>query len=299
MQNEKLNNKDYSASLKKELNELSAKPIPPIDSTPDNPSWNSWAAFGVWIASVLFIVVLGNLFVLPYLMSQSLDFTNQAAIVEFAKNDPTAVLLQVVATIPAHLLTLALCWALITRFNKSPFWKTLGWQSGGFVWWHYAVILAGISAVAYTVSYFVPEQDNEVLRMLRTSHAVVYAFAFLATFTAPLVEEVVYRGILYPAFQRSFGIAPAVFFVTLVFAAVHFYQYWGSPSTLFLICFLSLVLTLVRVRAKNLLPCFILHTLINGIQSILLVIQTFLPAEATGAPNQIGSAVQFFNHIFC
>lgn len=276
----------------------SNKHLETINPTPDNPSWNSWAAFGIWIASVLFIVVLGNLFVLPYLMSQSLDFTNQAAIVEFAENDPTAVLLQVAATIPAHLLTLALSWALITRFNKFSFWKTLGWQTGGFVWWHYALILLGIFTVSYTVSYFVPEQDNQVLRILRTSHAVVYVFAFLATFTAPLVEEVVYRGILYPAFQRSFGVAPAVFFVTLVFAAVHFYQYWGSPSTLFLICFLSLVLTLVRVRAGNLLPCFILHTLINGLQSIVLVAQTFLPVESVQTIGQSSLAIKFFVRFF-
>ena len=142
--------------------------------------------------------------------------------------------------------------------------------------------------------------SDQMARMMQSSRAAVLVIAFLATFTAPLTEEVVYRGILYSAFQRSLGVAPAVFFVTLIFAGVHFYEYWGSPSTILLICFLSLVLTLVRVRAKSLLPCFILHTLINGTQSLLSILQTFvLPhlERAQDAP-QNASALHFFNSLF-
>jgi len=247
--------------------------------TPDNPPWNSWAAFGVWLASVVFLIVLGNLFLLPYLLKQNLEFTNQQALIEFTKSDPTAVLLQLAATIPAHLLTLLLAWMVVTRFNKFSFRQTLGWGKGGFMWWHYPLILIGIFAVSAIVSYFVPEHDNDMMRMLRSSRAAVFIVAFLATFTAPLVEEVIYRGILYSAFQRTFGVAPAVFIVTLIFAAVHFYQYWGSPATIFLICFLSLILTLVRVRAKSLLPCIILHTAINGIQSVYLILEPYLGVD--------------------
>ena len=276
MQNQEQNNNDYSAPLVKQLNELSDEPpVAAHQPTPDNPPWNSWAALGVWVASIAFIVVLSNIFLLPYLLKQKLDFTNQNALYEFAKNDPTAILLQVVATIPAHLLTLLLAWLVVTRLRKFSFRKTLGWSQGGFLWWHYLVVLLGIFAVSLAVSRLVPEGDNEMLRIIHSSQAAVLVVAFLATFTAPIVEEVVYRGILYSAFQRSFGVAPAVLVVTAVFASVHFVQYWGSPATIFLICFLSLILTSVRVFSKNLLPCIILHTAINGIQSIGLILQSF------------------------
>lgn len=250
-----------------------------IKPTPNDPPWNSWAAIGVWLASVAFLLILGNLLLIPYLLKQHIDLTNQEALIEFAKSDPTAILLQVVATIPAHVLTLVVAWLVVTRLRKFSFRQTLGWQSGGFAWWYYLAIIAVIFAVSAVVSYFVPEQDNEMARILRSSHAAVFAVAFLATFTAPLVEEVIYRGILYSAFQKSFGVAPAVFIVTLIFAAVHFYQYWGSPSTIILITFLSLILTLVRVRSKNLLPCIILHTAINGLQSLMLILQLYVNAD--------------------
>ena len=63
----------------------------------------------------------------------------------------------------------------------------------------------------------------------------LYTVAFLAVFTAPFVEEVIYRGILYSALQRTTGTVLAVVIVTLLFAAVHVPQYWGSPSTIMLL----------------------------------------------------------------
>ena len=298
MQNEEINNADYSAPLIRELNELSETPPAPIVPMPDNPPWNSGTAIGVWVASFIFIAVVPLFFILPYAVANNVNFADTQALTKFLLDNPTAVLLQVLATIPAHVFTVLLGWLVVTRFRKFSFRKTLGWEKGGFEWWYYPLILFGIFGIAALVNYFFPQQDNDMLRILRSSQAAVFAVAFLATFTAPLAEEVVYRGILYSAFQRTFGVAPAVVFVTLIFAAVHFYQYWGSPSTIFLICFLSLILTLVRVFSKNLLPCIILHTLINGVQSVVLVVQSFAPPEESGAPEQTASIIRLFNSIF-
>src|SRR5262249_875457 len=119
----------------------------------------------------------------------------------------------------------------------------------------------------------------------RTSQAVVYLVAFLATFTAPIVEEVVYRGILYSAFQRTIGKYMSVVIVSALFAGVHLSQYWGSPGTIIVICILSLVLTSIRPHSQNLLPCVVLHLIFNGSQSILLLLQPVLEAPTQPAPN--------------
>ncbi|MCY7376277.1 MAG: CPBP family intramembrane metalloprotease [Pyrinomonadaceae bacterium] len=287
-----------------ESNEAENFPSPPIkkdvlspDSppiSPDNPPWNSWTAFGVWAASVVFIIIFPNLFLLPYLTKQSVYFTNQAAVVEFAKNDPTAVLLQISAIIPAHILTLVLAWLVVTRFKKFSFRETLGWRWNGFNIWTCLAIVGGFFVLAGIASYYFPEQDNDLLRILKSSRTAVYIVAFLATFTAPLVEEVVYRGVLYSAFQRTVGVPAAVALITFLFALVHVPQYYPSYSTIFLICLLSLVLTLVRVRTKNLLPCIALHTVFNGSQSVLLILQPYL--ETLTENNQ--SPAASFIHLF-
>lgn len=287
-----------------ESNKIENFPSPPIKKdilpsallpvSPDNPPWNGWTALGVWVASVVFIVAFPNIFLLPYLAKQAVNFADQAAILEFAKTDATAVLLQVIAVIPAHICTLILAWLVVTRLKKFSFRETLGWRWNGFNVWNCLLLLGGFYILAAVVSNFVPEQENDMLRILKSSRAAVYVVAFLATFTAPLVEEVVYRGVLYSAFQRSIGVPAAVLITTFLFALVHVPQYWGSPGTIFLICLLSLALTLVRVRTKNLLPCIALHTVFNGSQSLLLILQPYLEKYMENSPPETASLIHFF-----
>ncbi|MGB5013240.1 MAG: CPBP family intramembrane glutamic endopeptidase [Pyrinomonadaceae bacterium] len=262
-----------------------------VGPTPDNPPWNSWVAVGIWILSVFLIVTVPSLFLLPYAMSQVPPITETPALVEFAKNDPTAIILQILAIIPAHILTLLIAWLVVTRFRTYSFRETLGWKSGGMVWWHYAAILISFAAVAVVVGSISPEQENDLIRMLRSSRSAVYIVAFLATFTAPIVEEVIYRGVLYSAFQRKVGVSGAFMIVTLMFAIVHVPQYYPSYSTIFLLGLLSVILTAMRVWSKNLLPCIILHTLFNGIQSIFLILGTM--SGDLDMPPDPGVLVQF------
>jgi membrane protease YdiL (CAAX protease family) len=259
-------------------------PLPETEPIgPDNPPWNVLTAIAVWVISIILIVIMPNLFLLPYLYQQSLDLSNEQLLREFVDTDRIAIVLRIAAIIPAHILTLLLGWMVVTRLRKYSFRQTLGWTSGGIRWWHYLIILGGFYVTVASVGYFLPEQDNEMIRLLQSSRTAVYVIAFLATFSAPLVEEVVYRGILFPALQRGAGSVWAILIVTLLFAGVHFFQYWGSPGTIFLITFLSLGLTFLRYKTKSLLPCIILHTLINGLQSLFLVLGTLIPDQPPAA----------------
>lgn len=254
--------------------------------TPNNPPWNGWVAIGIWIASVLAIVIFPAIFLLPYILKVTGGFTDNVQMAEFAKTDPTAIILQIAAIIPAHIFTLGLSWLVVTRMRTFSFRQTLGWKSGGMAWWHFVLIIAGFFALAALVGYYFPDQETEMTRILKSSRSAVFIVAFLATFTAPLVEEVVYRGVLYSAFQRKFGVPIAVVAVTAVFSLVHVPQYLESLSTIFLLTLLSLILTLVRVGTNNLLPCIILHTIFNGIQSVLLILEPYIKAPdlPTGVP---------------
>ena len=245
--------------------------------SPNNPPFNSGFAFLLWFLSVLFIAVVPIFFVIPYLIKIGIPVSDREAMQKAVMTDPNAVLFGLGGTILAHLLTIILAWAIVTKFNKYSFREMLGWKWGGFKFWHGAVILIGVYAIALTLSNFFGSQDNEMLRILRSSPEAVYLVAFLATFTAPLVEEVVYRGVLYSAFQRTFNVTAAVILVTVIFAFVHVPQYYPDFSTIISILLLSLVLTLIRVKTGNLLPCIIFHTVFNGIQSLLLILSPLLP----------------------
>ena len=255
------------------MEKLSAQELEP---SPNNPPWNSGVAFLVWLASVALIIIIPTIAVGIYIAANNFDITNREQLAEILKTDINATVLQILAIIPAHILTLVLAWAVVTRFNKFSFRQTLGWKFNNFKVWHIILIIFVIFALAGGLTSYFGEQDNELLRLLRSSRTAVILIAILATFTAPIVEEVIYRGILYSALQRTVGVWLAVFLVTMLFAVVHVPQYAADYVSISMICLLSLVLTLVRVWTNNLLPCIILHFVFNGIQSLMLLLEPYI-----------------------
>lgn len=277
VQNEEIiNSENYpspyhnQSAIEKTINEIS----------PNNPPWNWWIALLVWAASVIFIFLFQGIFVAVFAVA-----TKQTDLGALVK-DPTVILLSVASVAPAHLLTVLIAWLVVTNFRKYPFLQTLGWSFGNFRWWYFPVILGLFFVLAAAVSSVFPEQDNELTRILQSSRAAVFVVAIIATFSAPFVEEVIYRGVIYSGFEKSFNVPVAVIVTTVCFAAVHYPQYWGSWGTIILITVLSLILTLVRVQSNNLLPCVVLHFIFNGIQSLVLIFEPYLrkAAESQQAP---------------
>jgi len=256
------------------------KDLEPVYS-PDNPPWGILIALLLWAVSVLLIIVMPILFVAPYLFSQKVDFTNNEVFAKFLTSDITSILLQIGAIIPAHIITFVLAWFVITQYKKFSFKEMVGWDFAGYNTKQIILIFIGLILIVFAFAIganaVFGTQDNDLMMMLRKSRYIVFLVAFLAIFTAPIVEEVIYRGVLYSAFQKSLNVPLAVFLVTLVFAAVHFPQYWGDTATIVTLLFLSLVLTLMRVWTKSLLPCIAFHFIFNAIQSVLLILQPYLP----------------------
>jgi membrane protease YdiL (CAAX protease family) len=167
----------------------------------------------------------------------------------------------------------------------------------GFRVWHAVAITFAFYAVSALMTWVFGRVPNDFEKLIENSRTAVYLVAFFATFTAPLVEELVYRGVLYSAFQRRFGFTVAIIFVTLLFTAVHVPQYSQNSrpdlASIFTLLLLSLVLTLIRAGTGNLLPCIVLHTVFNGVQSILLIMEPYLESLQT-TPNPTG----FLGHLF-
>lgn len=271
MQNEEIID---SENLPPPFHNEASEIVEPEEISPNNPPWNALTAFLVWLGSVFLIFLLQGIFVAAFAIAN--NQTNTAELI----NDPKVLLLSVISVLPAHALTLVLAWAVVTRFNKNPFFKTLGWSFGNFRWWQFPIILGIFFIFAAVVTLFFPEQENELTKILASSRAAVFVVAFMATFSAPITEEVVYRGIVYSGFRKTFNVPVAVIVTTVLFAGVHYPQYWGSWGTIILITTLSLILTFIRVRSDNLLPCVVLHFIFNGIQSIVLIFEPYLKQAA-------------------
>jgi membrane protease YdiL (CAAX protease family) len=174
----------------------------------------------------------------------------------------------------------------VTRFRRRPFWQSLGW---GWIPQFRLVHAVGLAflmlGVAILLEHTLPHKETDLEKFLKMGTAVRIMVAALAVVTAPLIEEVVYRGVVYSTVEGLMGKGAAVTFVTLLFALVHGPQYWGSVAALASILSLSFVLTLLRAWTGKLLPCFATHLVFNLVQALALLVMT---EEATGnQPSQI------------
>lgn len=259
-------------------------PSPPPQSvvTPDNPPWGILGALGFVILSFVLLFTFQLAFVIGYLLYRGASLDQWAVLIT---KDPPTIFFAIVSTIPAHLLTLGLAWLLVTKAGKHPFLPTLGWDwTREFTFWRCAGLAVGLLLLGLSIIWLTGSPKTELDRLIESSRATALATAFLATVTAPFVEEVIYRGVLYSPLQRAIGKTWAVTIVLLLFAAIHVPQYWPSFGVIGTILLLSFVLTAIRARTGRLLPCFIIHLIFNGIQSVLIILSPYIEQPAPVTP---------------
>jgi hypothetical protein len=255
------------------LNAPSVQPSFQPDNFAENPPWSLLAAVLTWIASVV-LLFLPQVFAIPYV---ALHYRDAQPTPELLMADKTLILILIAGVLPVHIITLAIVWAVATRLGKFSIVQTLGltWN-GKFTLAHgigLAIILYG---AAFILTLAFGGQGTALDRLVESSRAAALMIAFLAVATAPIVEESIYRGILYPALERVSGAKVAVILVTLLFAVPHVPQYWPNIAVILSITLLSVALTVLRARTGRLLPCIAVHLVFNGIQSVIIVAEPYL-----------------------
>lgn len=252
------------------LPELSAT----ADNNPDNPPWGILAALITWFVSIAMLAIVPNVCVLPYVAYR---YAGTQPTRDLLLKDQTFVFLFVVAWLPAHLLTLALVWAIGTRLGKRSFKQVFGWSwSPNLGLWRSSALAITLFMVTLVLVGLFGGPRTDLDRILESSRATAVTLAIIAVVTAPLVEELIYRGLLYSAFRKVVGQWPAIVIVASMFAGLHVVQYWPNVGAISSITLLSVVLTVTRARTGRLLPCFVVHLVFNGVQSIIIIIEPYL-----------------------
>jgi membrane protease YdiL (CAAX protease family) len=136
--------------------------------------------------------------------------------------------------------------------------------------------------VGGVLTWIVGGESTEIDQIVSSSTAARISLALLATLTAPLVEETVYRGLLYSAFRKVTGIHWAVIIVSSLFALVHVYQYRHNLGVIAAISIFSLSLTFMRAYSGRLLPCYVMHLVFNGLQSLVIVFGPYVQRSSGG-----------------
>ena len=109
-----------------------------------------------------------------------------------------------------------------------------------------------------------PQASAQMIR--DTSSMVVLVLAGLTVAgVVPVVEEVLFRAVLYLPLRRRIGRLPATLAVSAIFALAHLYI-WGLPH-LFV---LSLLFIALYEKTKSLWMSILTHAAFNGVNIVLL-----------------------------
>jgi membrane protease YdiL (CAAX protease family) len=103
----------------------------------------------------------------------------------------------------------------------------------------------------------------------RPSALLLGAFGILV---APLMEELLFRGFLYPALARWMGAAASVIITASAFTLLHGAQLGYSWAPLLLIFVVGLALTVTRMRTNSVATCVIVHMTYN----FVLLLQSYI-----------------------
>jgi len=110
-------------------------------------------------------------------------------------------------------------------------------------------------------------QDVTQVFLAPMSWPVRAGVIFAAVIAAPVFEEIIFRGVLFPWLVRRTGFWPGVAGVSVLFAAMHMHL----PSLLPL-CLLSVIFCVAYARTRSLWVPIGMHACFNGVTIILLLL---------------------------
>lgn len=144
-------------------------------------------------------------------------------------------------------------------------------------WWLFIVVVAiliffSIGSLNITLipfSYIAPDLVNEILNMntiyttkqtIMPMVANVFEFIVLALI-APIVEELVFRGILFNRFKQKWGIGVAIIVPSIIFGIMH--------ADLIGAFVFAVIMTLLYIKTRNLIVPILCHVINNAFAGLI------------------------------
>lgn len=236
---------------------------PPLPSPADseNPSWSGWEVLQI----VALALVSISVFLLVVAVAARRWLFPNLPLVEVAKIP----LLTVVAQLLGYLMVLGFMVSLVKRRPGISFWREIrwNWPKNASVYLLAGVALSfGLQAVAH----FLPmPKELPIDRFFQTS-SEAWVLSFFGVTVAPFMEELFFRGFLYPVLARRLGVVIGVLLTAAGFGLIHAPQLgraWGPVLVVFLV---GLALTITRAVKKSVAAGMLIHIAYNGTLSLLI-----------------------------
>ena len=167
--------------------------------------------------------------------------------------------------------TLIFLYVVVRGRSAAPFWQTMGWRgfrnmaSSGSVMLRYVFGGFALAVVVGWLGNFVGRESGIPMEELFRSRQSVLMLMALGILVAPVVEETIFRGCIYPVIARKFGITTGVVATGALFGLAHAQQLGGAWGQIGLLICVGIVLTYVRARAGTVAASYFVHLGYNTI----------------------------------
>jgi membrane protease YdiL (CAAX protease family) len=167
------------------------------------------------------------------------------------------------------------------RFDM-PFWRTIGWRQLEPSKQPLGLIIATLvfggffmaTIVAVLDSLFRTKQSLPIESLLQ-DHRTAILFMVTAVLVAPVIEETVFRGYIYPVAARTWGILPGILVTGTLFGLLHSVQLWGGWAQIAFLVLVGIVLTAVRAVTRTVLASYIIHASYNALPVIFYLLAVY------------------------
>jgi membrane protease YdiL (CAAX protease family) len=143
------------------------------------------------------------------------------------------------------------------------------------------ILAAAVAFIVVPVAWFLQHLSGELMNLLRlkpvaqssvqhlqTSISLPHQiyFGLMALVVAPIIEEVLFRGIIYPTIKQAGFPRLALWGTSVVFGVIH-----GNVLSFLPLVFLAVVFTWLYERTNNLLAPIFTHALFNAANFFFIV----------------------------
>ena len=253
-------------------------------------SWPHLLVFLVFGFASLLIVQIGGVF----LLSADRHLT-QRQLQQMIESRPQFI---VGTNILWYALLFLFLYMTLAVLRGLPFWRSLGWkkftaqpEAGKGSPWMYFLSGCGLAIFVAIASSRVKNVDHVPIQQLFKNRNGALLLMGMAVFIAPLIEETVFRGYLYPLFASKFsalaknaganplrairfGTAAGIVITGILFGLMHGVQLGWTWELVGLLILVGVIFTFARAWTGTVLASFLLHLGYNSMIAITSIIAT-------------------------
>lgn len=239
----------------------------------ENPVWSLWDVLAIAAFAV------ASLFVVSFVAAIAVSAAH--LLPRFRALNPDALFKSVAFSLTlqtaAYVLPVALMVLIVARKSRQGFFREIRWNApdaGKAV----AAIFGGIAmtVMSLTLGFLLRRWTPKELPMESFFNSTIsaYAIALFGIFVAPFVEELFFRGFLYPALARRIGVTASVVLTAAGFALLHESQLGRAWAPLLVIFLVGVCLTVVRALTKSVAMTVLMHVSYNTTLFALMFLGT-------------------------